>query len=655
MTTSTENLGLVLYDEVDDASKSFLSFRKDMSGTNESNMKKLDEFAGTTNEKIFKLEELLGEGVVELKAFHYFLTAESDAQTEFEIPMETFDAANDVLFVYNGITNAFPEVDYTVSGRVITLAEGVPAGTTIGIRVLKNVQTTNEEDPISGALLEDGSVTFDKLGADVTEALDDVKKSVSDGKALVADAITEKGIETATDAEFAVMAENIMQIETGIDTSDATAGPEHILEGYSSYSKGVKVEGSIPVTLPEGELDSKGYIEGVPEKYSIMNLDNWNETSLPIDNISYSVNVAYGNDKFVVLTSGSNIAAYSEDGVNWQQIELPTDILGSIAYGNNRFVAVGNEMIDIDGEVSRKGISYYSEDGVNWILGTSYSEQFGNIYYINEKFMVQTYSNNIWLSSSDGITWEIINLPTSDYIYMGSIAYGNGRYIMLAYDEDVGGDVGSVPTDVVIYSDDGITWVVEAMPSYQFWGDICYGNNKFVAIAAHGGWGDSTSVFAYSEDGINWTESTLPVEGYWADLIYATEKFILISSRGDVVLYSEDGINWAQGTLPKEAGWDSVCYGEDKFVAVGDYTDENSNTIGVVAYAGKDTSLLIPVPNKTYLDGVEYVNTCIGVTEPVGEVNGFGYIEGEIVEVDGVQVISIPANTYLDGVRYIKI
>ena len=42
-----------------------------------------------------------------------------------------------------------------------------------------------------------------------------LKKSVSDGKTLVATAITDKGVQTAADATFAVMAENISQIETG--------------------------------------------------------------------------------------------------------------------------------------------------------------------------------------------------------------------------------------------------------------------------------------------------------------------------------------------------------------------------------------------------------------------------------------------------------
>ena len=46
--------------------------------------------------------------------------------------------------------------------------------------------------------------------------LDQTKKSVSDGKILVANAITAKGVTTATDATFATMANNINSISTGV-------------------------------------------------------------------------------------------------------------------------------------------------------------------------------------------------------------------------------------------------------------------------------------------------------------------------------------------------------------------------------------------------------------------------------------------------------
>ena len=42
-------------------------------------------------------------------------------------------------------------------------------------------------------------------------------QSVSDGKALVASAITDKGVQTASDATFQTMAKNIAEIANGVN------------------------------------------------------------------------------------------------------------------------------------------------------------------------------------------------------------------------------------------------------------------------------------------------------------------------------------------------------------------------------------------------------------------------------------------------------
>lgn len=64
--------------------------------------------------------------------------------------------------------------------------------------------------------------------------VDELKKSVSDGKTLVADAITDKGVTTATDATFATMATNISNIKTGVDVSGTTASATDILAGKTA-------------------------------------------------------------------------------------------------------------------------------------------------------------------------------------------------------------------------------------------------------------------------------------------------------------------------------------------------------------------------------------------------------------------------------------
>lgn len=88
---------------------------------------------------------------------------------------------------------------------------------------------------------EHGAVDVGDLSQQVEQCNTDIetlKKSVSDGKDLLADAITEKGIQTASDDTFKLMAEKIKQIQSvgygvygKVDTTIASNGMVRYIYG----------------------------------------------------------------------------------------------------------------------------------------------------------------------------------------------------------------------------------------------------------------------------------------------------------------------------------------------------------------------------------------------------------------------------------------
>lgn len=241
---------------------------------------------------------------------------------------------------------------------------------------------------------------------------------------------------------------------------------------------------------------------------------------------------AYGNGKFVAL--GQGYAAYSTDGITWQQTTPvnSTNQIFALAYGNGKFVAC----------YAGSNVAAYSTDGITWHQITlPMSSDWRGIAYGNGKFVVTTQTNNtnIALYSTDGINWNQSTLPTPSSTggAWNTCAYGDGKFVALPRS-----------SKVAAYSTDGITWHQITLPRTYNVQNLVYAFGKFIGIM------DSVSWIVYSEDGENWNSkeiSPLFLTWQWSNIVFSPDMLICAQYSGNHVIFSEDGLHWALG-IPKQ-------------------------------------------------------------------------------------------------------
>lgn len=206
---------------------------------------------------------------------------------------------------------------------------------------------------------------------------------------------------------------------------------------------------------------------------------------------------------------------------------------------------------------------YYSDDDLFTITEIQdCGRYFKVILYVKEQNKFVAMKNEGICYSTDGKSWENVDINSFAYGQLMDIAYGDGVFVCVTN------------TGKILYSTDITTWNNASghnTGTSIIYTSVTYGNSKFVAVSDNG--------MSYcSTNGETWNEMNgLNTEQSYRDVIYGNGKFVCIS--GSTCAYSLDGITWNMSELNQTMY--SITYGDGQFVISGNnkvYYSDNGIT-----------------------------------------------------------------------------
>lgn len=176
--------------------------------------------------------------------------------------------------------------------------------------------------------------------------------------------------------------------------------------------------------------------------------------------------------KIIATLISSSAAYYSADsGATWSASRpFPTDPTNGIAYNGNTVVMSDNSTMYVSTD---NGTTWSNTNFPIGTLGTStwvFSDAYRFYAGINSKSQI--------LTSADGVTWTISNLPVN--FQLGSNSYGNG-FGIVSFDSNTVMLAGSYGSTTRQWSsvDGGITWTY-SLPNYL---NASYGGEPMIGDA----------------------------------------------------------------------------------------------------------------------------------------------------------------------------
>jgi hypothetical protein len=289
-------------------------------------------------------------------------------------------------------------------------------------------------------------------------------------------------------------------------------------------------------------------------------LDRWQQRNA-FTVSSFVESTIFADGQFLAL--GERAVATSPDGTNWTTYNCgPVDTagttygLGSVAYGNGTFVAVGDGQTP--GSDGSCGVVFTSTDGVNWAphIAPLYLAGFNNVVFGNGMFVAPCLASDptagtYIVTSSDGIQWTPVLNTTAEE---GTLSYANGRFFLPP-------GFGNWLGEKFLTSTDGIHWDTEKEDTEFGHSGVVYANGTFVLVA-------DREILA-SRDGLTWTNQLNDLNISLDSVSYGGGMLVAVGDDG-LILSSPDGQKWTRRASGTSETLLQVTYGNGTFVTVGE-------------------------------------------------------------------------------------
>ena len=247
----------------------------------------------------------------------------------------------------------------------------------------------------------------------------------------------------------------------------------------------------------------------------------------------YATNLEIDPQGRLVAVGSSGLIGVSQDGLGWERIASPTtESLSEVMRTEDGVYIAG-----------QSGIVLFSIDGDDYAVVHDPDSEINN-YAVGLAAgggsIVVMIASGETFRSEDGVNWVKGHLnPNDSSLWMGDLAYGNGRYVA------VGSTISG--REAVYTSEDGVAWQLRTkeriFDGNRFYNSsrlttVIHANGRFLAVGEY-------SAAAASADGITWTSlrrDDVLAAGSVSSLTYSKGKFYASTEAG--LRVSSDGAEW---------------------------------------------------------------------------------------------------------------